>query len=346
MKIENLSLQSFRNHKKRIFKFSQVTIFVGKNTTGKTSILESITFLSHGKSFRAEKDFDAIGEGYEFAKIEGDVWDNDDKTKLGVIISLTAQRASKKYLVNNVSRRQNDLISNFLTVLFTPEDLDIINDSPSVRRNYINSVLVQADKNYRLSLNIYERALKRRNRMLYLTREGKKHFTENEFEYWDNLIIEHGETITSSRQEFIDFVNNAKKDIFNVRINYDKSTVTRERLNKYKEAELASAKTLVGPQRDDLIFERGERSVKEFASRGEQRLTILQIKLIETLFLIEKTRKTPVLLLDDIFSELDEGNIIKVLDLLPHHQVIITTTHEEFIPKKFEKKENVEIIEL
>jgi DNA replication and repair protein RecF len=347
MKILSLKLTSFRNHKKKTFNFPQVTIIIGKNTSGKTSILEAITFLSHGKSFKAEKDFDCINGSCDFARIEGEVEEDNEKIKLSVVIALQNERATKKYLVNNVPRSQNNFVSNLLTVLFTPEDLEIINDSPSIRRNYLNSVLVQSDKEYRVSLNTYEKALRRRNRMLYLTRENKKFFTNDEFEYWDNLIIENGQIVTKYRQEFINYVNNAKKDIFDLKIKYDKSTISRERLDKYKDAELASAKTLVGPQRDEIIFENLEgKSIKEFGSRGEQRLTIFQTKLIETLFLIEKTGKTPVLLLDDIFSELDAENIIKVLDLLPHHQVIITTTHEEFIPKRFENKEEVEIIEL
>lgn len=347
MKISNLKLVFFRNHKKRTFKFSQVTIFIGKNTSGKTSVLEAITFLSHGKSFKAEKDFDCINDNSEFANIEGELLDNNEGTKLKVILANQSGRLSKKYLVNNVGRSQNNFVSNLLTVLFTPEDLEIINDSPSLRRNYLNSVLIQSSKEYRIALNIYEKALKRRNRMLYLTREGKKYFAPSDFEYWDNLIIENGQTVTRFRQEFIDFINKADKLIFPLQINYDKSTISRDRLDKYRDAELASAKTLVGPQRDEIIFENLEgKSIKEFGSRGEQRLTIFQTKLIETLFLIEKTGKTPVLLLDDILSELDAGNIVKVLDLLPNHQVIITTTHEEFIPKRFENKEEVEIIEL
>lgn len=347
MQITNLKLNFFRNHRKKDFKFPKVTIIIGKNTSGKSSILEAITFLSHGKSYKAEKDFDCINEDSDFSNAEAEILENGDKTKLKIILANSSGRLSKKYLINNVARTQNNFVSNLLTVLFTPEDLELINDSPSVRRNYLNSVLTQAYKEYRIALNIYEKALKRRNRMLYLTREGKKYFASEEFEYWDNLVIENGQIVTRFRQEFIDFVNNSDKQIFELKINYDKSTISRERLDKYKDAELASAKTLVGPQRDEIVFENLERkSIKEFGSRGEQRLTVLQIKLIETLFLIEKTGRTPVLLLDDIFSELDEENIIKVLDLLPHHQVIITTTHEEFIPSRFEKKEEVEIIEL
>ena len=347
MKISNLKLVSFRNHKKKNLDFSQVTIIIGKNTSGKSSILEAITFLSHGKSYKAEKDFDCISDGSDFSNIEGEIIENDEKMRLKIILANQLGRLSKKYLVHNVARTQNNFASNLLTVLFTPEDLEIINDSPSIRRGYLNSVLVQSSKEYRIALSLYEKALKRRNRMLYLTRENKKFFTSDEFEYWDNLVIENGQVVTKYRQEFIDFVNESKKDIFDLKIKYDKSTISRARLDQYRDAELASAKTLVGPQRDEIVFENlEEKSIKEFGSRGEQRLTIFQVKLIETLFIIDKTKKTPVLLLDDIFSELDEGNIIKVLDLLPHHQVIITTTHEEFIPKRFENKEEVKIIEL
>src|SRR3989344_5610272 len=196
MKISSLKLTSFRNHRKKTFNFSQVTIFIGKNTSGKTSILEAITFLSHGKSFKAEKDFDCINDSSDFARIEGEIEEDNEKIKLTVIIALQNERALKKYLVNNVPRSQNNFVSNLLTVIFTPEDLEIINDSPSIRREYLNSVLVQSDREYRVSLNTYEKALKRRNRMLYLTRENKKFFTNDEFEYWDNLVIEHGQLVT------------------------------------------------------------------------------------------------------------------------------------------------------
>lgn len=347
MKIQNLSLQFFRNHKKSNFNFLKTTIFIGKNTSGKSSVLEAICMLSQGKSFKADKDSDVINDTSEYARAEVKIEDENEITRLALIVASQGGKISKKYLVNNVPRRQIDFVSHLITVLFTPEDLEIVNSSPSVRRGYINSILVQANREYRVTLNTYEKALKRRNRMLYLTRENKKFFSSEEFEYWDNLVIDNGQIITKIRQEFIDYLNESEKKIFDMNIFYDKSTISKNRLEQYKSAELASAKTLVGPQRDDFIFRfPDEKAVRDFGSRGEQRLSIFQAKLIETLFLIEKTGKTPVLLLDDIFSELDEGNIHKVLDLLPHHQVIITTTHEEFIPKKFENKEGVEIIEL
>ncbi len=348
MPLLSLTLKSFRNHKNSCFSFPLTTVVIGKNTVGKTSILEAIQFLSHGKSFKAERDIDVITEGYDFARIEAKVDGEEGVDFLVVILGKTEQRFSKKFLVNNVARRQVDFTARFLSVLFTPEDLEIITDSPSLRRNYINSVLCQTDKKYRIALTIYEKALKHRNRMLYLLREGKKHFNDGDFEYWDNILIQNGGVLTDAREQFIEYINRHEKEVFRFDIFYDKSTITRERLDKYYDAERASATTLVGPNRDDFFFRfpNTEKPIAEFGSRGEQRLTIFQMKILETFFIKEKTGQTPTLLLDDIFSELDNTNIHRVLDLLPQQQTILTTTHKEFVPEKILGKEEVEIIEL
>lgn len=348
MNLVYLTLKNFRNHKSVKFTFNETTVIIGKNTIGKTSVLEAIHFLSHGKSFKADKDIDVITSGHDFSRVEARIEESDGKTILAVIVALREGRMSKKFLVNNVARRQVEFASHFTSVLFTPEDLEIITDSPSLRRNYINSVLSQSDKRYRMAVNIYEKALRQRNKMLWLTREGKKYFGEAEFEYWDNILINNGQQITQARENFINYVNESKKEVFPFEIFYDKSVISRERLAKYFMEERASAQTLVGPNRDDFFFffPNTKRFISEFGSRGEQRLTILQMKILETQFLNETTGTIPVLLLDDIFSELDNANIHKVLDLLPSQQVIITTTHKEFVPKKILEKSDVEIIEL
>lgn len=348
MALISLKLKHFRNHKNATFTFPLTTVIIGKNTVGKTSILEAIQFLSLGKSFKADRDFDAISEGYDFANIEAVVLESDGKTNLKIILARTEERFTKKYLVNNVARRQSDFTSHFLSVLFTPEDLEIITDSPSMRRNYINNVLSQTDKKYRIAISIYEKALRQRNRMLWLLREGKKYFGPAEFEYWDNILINNGEVITEARKEFVKYINSSEKDVFPFDLFYDKSTITRERLDKYHDAERATATTLVGPNRDDFFFyfPKTTKLIAEFGSRGEQRLTIFQMKLLEIAYMRQATNETPVLLLDDIFSELDNSNIHRILDLLPHQQTIITTTHKEFVPEKILKKEEVEIIEL
>jgi DNA replication and repair protein RecF len=275
---------------------------------------------------------------------------NDEviKTSLTVILTKTESRISKKFLVNNVARRQVDFTSHFLSVLFTPEDLEIVTDSPSLRRNYINTVLSQSDKKYRITLGIYEKALRHRNKMLWLHREGKKFYSQVDFEYWDNILIQNGGFLTQAREQFVKFINEQGKEVFPFDLFYDKSTITAERLAKYYDAERASATTLVGPNRDDFFFyfPNTEKPIAEFGSRGEQRLTIFQMKILETFYIEKQTGQTPTLLLDDIFSELDSTNINKVLNLLPNQQVILTTTHKEFVPEKILDKEDVEIIEL
>lgn len=348
MSLTRLTLKNFRNHKNFTFTFPLTTVIIGRNTVGKSSILEAIQFLSLGKSFKAQKDQDVISEGKDFARIETIVEEIDGKTNLICVLALKDGRLSKKYMVNNVSRRQNEFTSHFPSVLFTPEDLEIITDTPSIRRNYINNILSLTDKKYKMAVSIYEKALRQRNRMLYLMREGKKMFSPADFEYWDSILINNGTIITQAREEFIEYVNNAKKEVFEFEIFYDKSTINEERLLKYYDAERATATTLVGPNRDDFFFyfPKTQKLISEFGSRGQQRLTIFQMKILETFYIKEKLNETPTLLLDDIFSELDNDNIHRILDLLPHQQTIITTTHKEFVPKKVFESENVGVIEL
>lgn len=347
MKLTSLTLTNIRNHQKKVFSLNQTVIILGQNTAGKTSILEAIYILSQGKSFRASDDKDVIQTGEEFARIEAEIV-NDEKTTLTVIFALKMSRLTKKYLINNVARRHSEFLPHITTVLFTPEDLELLIGSPSLRRNEINSVLSQSDKIYKTSLLVYEKGLRQRNRMLYLTREGKKHFGQHEFEYWDNLLIRHGTILTQKREEFIEYLNHSKQDIFDFEAHYDKSVISRARLDQYKDAELATATTLVGPQRDDIFFnfKKDQQLIREFGSRGQQRLTVLQLKVLEMKYLQEKIGQAPILLLDDIFSELDDENIHHILELIPDQQTIITTTHKEFIPGNVLKKEGVEIIEL
>jgi len=347
MRINALKLQNFRNHKSKSFTFKNTCIIIGKNTAGKTNILEAINILARGKSFRAENDRDTINESHDFLKIEGEIEDVGDKTKLVAIFANQNARFAKKFLVNNVARRQADFASNFYTVLFTPEDIEIITDSPSLRRKYFDSVLYSSDKKYRVALSSYEKALRQRNRMLYDMKNGKRTYRREDFGFWEEKLIGEGEIITNHREEFVEFINNAKKDIFNFKIFYDKSVISLERIFKYHFQEQGAGMTLVGPQRDDFLFlfPNGKK-ISEFGSRGEQRLAILQTKILEIEFLKSKTEVNPVLLLDDIFSELDDSNIHKVFEYIKNQQTIITTTHREFVPKEILKQKDLEIIEL
>lgn len=355
MTVKHISLQNFRNHKKNTFDFSKTTIIIGHNTAGKTNILEALYVLSHGTSFRATRDADLIQEGKEFARIEGSVQDADDTTTLTATLAHSQSSGqarssylSKKYQVNNVPRSLKTFSDYLYTVLFTPQDIEVITSSPGGRRRYIDSILTKSHKEYRMAHNKYERALRQRNRMLHDMKNGKKQYKRADFEFWENLLIENGGIIHEYRNGFVEYVNGYQKQVFEFQMHYDHSIISTERLFKYHFEEAAAGVTLVGPQRDDFqfFFPDSKNEIKEFGSRGEQRLTILQLKLLEIEYIKARTGAIPVLLLDDIFSELDSENIDKVYHFLRDQQTIITTTHQEFVPKKILKQGDLKIIEL
>jgi DNA replication and repair protein RecF len=228
--------------------------------------------------------------------------------------------------------------------LFSPQDLEIIIGTPSLRRNFLDDVLEQIDREYRVALLEYSKALRQRNALLSLAKDTGRRKNE-QFEYWDELLILNGQIITKKREELINKINAGRKDIFDLQLIYDKSTISKERLLQYEDAELGSGVTLVGPHRDDFYINIGrtENDIRSFGSRGQQRLAILQLKILQLNIIEEALQKKPILLLDDIFSELDASHIDLVWSLAREGQTIITTTHAEFKPKKMK---DIEMIEL
>ena len=202
------------------------------------------------------------------------------------------------------------------------------------------------DREYRIAHTGYTKALRQRNALLEQAREtGRRN--ERLFEYWDDLLIGYGETITRKRDEFSNFINSTAKELIQFSFFYDKSTISKARLLQYRDAESGAGVTLVGPQRDEfeVLLKNGkeEHNVKLFGSRGQQRLVILQLKLLQLAY-VARTGEKPLLLLDDIFSELDTGHIQHVMDVINNQQTIITTTHKEFVDKKHLK--DMSVIEL
>lgn len=347
MFLKSIVLQKFRNYPKKEFDFSKNTLIIGKNAAGKSNLIEAIGFLALGESFKAEKDIDVIRFREEIARLTGIVQKGDEEIKLEVVIGNQELRSRvKRYLINGVSKRKNDFISTFNVVIFSPQDLDIIVGSPSLRRGFFDSVLKQTDKEYRIAHLEYIKALRQRNALLEISRESGNR-NEKQFEYWDRLIIDSGQKITQKREELIRYINDFQKEVFDFAAFYDKSVISKERLFQYEKAELASANTLVGPHRDDFslsIFDDQRQTthdIKSYGSRGQQRMAILQLKIIELNYIREKTGFKPVLLMDDIFSELDEGHIEIILGILDQQQTITTTTHEEFVPKQLSQKMTV-----
>lgn len=344
----HLSLQNFRNYKKSSFEFEKSVIIIGPNTAGKSNLIESIYLLSSGKSFRAERDSQMVRFGHEMGRIKASAKQNSDTVELEVVVTVGevagVKAQFKRYFVNGVAKRRQDFVGNLPSVLFSPQDLEIIVGSPGLRRNFLDNVLEQTDRDYRIALLGFTKALRQRNALLELVKDTGRNI-EKQLEYWNSLVIRNGSVLTRKREEFVKYLNEAKKDILDFRLEYDKSIISKERLEQYHGAERAAGITLVGPHRDDLFIKfDSDLELKSFGSRGQQRLGVLQLKLLELSYVRDRVETEPILLLDDVFSELDEDHIILILGICDNQQTIITTTHEEFIPHKI--KGTMEIIEL
>lgn len=354
MYLKSLFLQNFRSYTKSEFTFDpKTTVVIGPNAIGKTNLMEAIFLLTTGKSFKTDKEKQLIHFGKNLGRARGKIKEGkgkEESEELEVVFSESPQQLlKKKYLVNGVSKRRVDFAGKLKAVLFTPLDLEIVSGQPSNRRKFLDVVLEQVDYEYRSALSVYSKALRQRNALLeQVQNTGVRN--QKLFAYWDELLIKTGSIITSKREILIDYINQKKKDYFPIELFYDRSVISKDRLLQYKDAEVGAGVTLVGPHRDDFVIlakhevSKTLEEVRYFASRGQQRLVTLELKLAQIGYIQEKTDTQPILLLDDIFSELDNENIQKVLNLDGGMQTIITTTHKEFVPVNILK--NTAVIEL
>jgi len=248
----------------------------------------------------------------------------------------------KRLLANGLAKRLIDFAGNFKVVLFGPQDLELVIESPGRRRNFLDTVLSQVDREYRRALLSYEKGLRQRNRLLFRIRE--EGMPRSQLLFWDKLLVKNGDYISQKREEFIDFINTTSPmNEQHFSLNYDKSAISEARLEQYAREEVAAATTLVGPHRDDFSFRlkknKQARDLSRYGSRGEQRMGILWLKIAELAYIEEKSEEKPTLLLDDIFSELDHEHRKVVKDTVGGQQTIITTADPHFVEdlKKVEK---------
>jgi len=374
--IKAVKLSDFRNFKTKSLEFSdKVTLIVGPNATGKTNILESLFLLSTGRSFKARIEEEMVNYKKDIARVVGvlsnmigPVGSSSRLTFLADVagaqrdslrsrhpslevvitrglIDIGAERpekvARKKLLVNGVPKRMIDFAGNFKVVLFGPWDMDLVTETPSLRRKFLDTVISQADREYRRSILSYEKGVRQRNRLLFRIRE--EGIARSQLSFWNQLLIKNGDYISQKREEFIEFVNGRPGlRSTNYKLLYDKSVISEGRLEQYKEEEVAAATTLVGPHRDDFAFKIGNsRDLAAYGSRGEQRMGVLWLKMAELDFIETKSGERPTLLLDDIFSELDHEHRGIVMEITKNQQTIITTADEHTTVglKKVEKIE-------
>lgn len=331
--LTGISLQSFRNYALQTVQFTgKNTLIAGPNAVGKTTILEAISLLSNGESFRAEDTEEMIQLGSEYGRVQGRVNNNDEIVTLEVLLTrgvVQGKKTQKRlYSVNNVRRQKRVFLGNLPSIVFRPEDLRLIEGSPSRRRQFLDNMLAQSDRQYAASLKTYEEALRRRNRFLHDVREGLQ--PRSVLSYWTQTILKHGEILQDARQKWVNLTEEVPFPLL-FSLEYQPSVISEERLAQYADAEVAAGHTLVGPHKDDIIVKLPvgksvePMPVAAFGSRGQQRMGVLWLKTVEFGWLQKSFGAPPLLLLDDIFSELDVEHRQQVTQLLTEGQVIITT---------------------
>ena len=350
MYLKNIKILNFKNIKNLELNLNNnINIFIGKNAQGKTSILESIYYLALTKTFYSILDDNLINHDENFFKLRGNLIKKEDNIEL----EITYQKDNKKLKINKIQENKtSNYISLFNIIMFSPDDLDIVKKSPSFRRNLLNVELCQLYNEYLNILNEYNKVLKIRNEYI---RKNYLNINKNYLDIITENLIDRAIIIIKYREEFINNINleiskNYKK-IMNqegLYIKYENSYGTlnkNEILNIYSknlESELNKKMTLYGPHRDDFIFILNNEDIKLYGSQGQQRVAILAFKLSEIKIFKNVKNEYPVVLLDDIFSELDiqkRNNLLKMLN--KNIQYIITTTDIKNIDKIITKDSNI-----
>ncbi len=344
MQISSLKLLNFRNYESLELKFSQkVNLIYGKNGMGKTNIVEAIYILGLTKTFRSNNDDIVIKKGKNIAKIEGMIQD-----KILNNYKIIINNAGKRIKIdNNKIARVSDYITKVNIILFNPDDLKMIKDTPSVRRKMLNIEISGINGEYLVLLNNYNKVLKQRNAYLKaLSKKGEKNTSF--LNILTEQLVDIGLRIMWIREEFINNINSYISDIYyeithkgTLKVVYKSEFKgkTKETILKMFEKnisrEIFLGKSLFGIQHDDFEFKVDNEIVKEFSSVGEQKNSIISFKLAEIKNIETKIHKKPILILDDLFSELDEEKINNILNLIDHDlQTFITTTEITKVDKK------------
>ena len=351
MNITKIELINFRNYKKINFdNFSNLNIIIGQNGIGKTSIIEAIYLGSLAKSFKTNSDESLINDNSDFFNVKISYFDYGSPKKLEVFLD----KNGKKTKINSVVQKKlSDFISQYRVILLSPDELKIIKSSPNIRRNYLNIQISQLHKEYIYYLNNYNNLIKNKNDYL-----KKLMINSNlDLRYLDIIdekIVDNGLKVFEYRKNYIDLINENINEIFNrfnkgnIKINYisdydinDKEKIIKE-LKRIRKKEINLGMTAFGIHRDDFDFIHNNNNSKEYSSQGLQKLIVLSMKLSEVKVFIEKYDIYPILLLDDLFSELDEKNRNNIFKSLNKNvQIFITTTDLKNINKRLIEKAKV-----
>lgn len=344
MKIESLKLKNFRNYELLSLEFDKATnIFYGDNAQGKTNILEAVYLSGTTKSHRGAKDKDLI----RFEQNESHIETVVEKNGINYQIDMHLKKNSPKGIAINKMpiRKASELFGIVNIVFFSPEDLNIIKNGPGERRRFVDLELSQLDKVYLSNLANYNRIVNQRNHLLKEAAYNSD--VLKTLDIWDMQLVHYGNLIIQRRQEFVEQMNEIISGIHNkltggkesIRILYEPSNsylTLEQALKKNKEKDLRIRSTSVGPHRDDIAFMIGDIDIRKYGSQGQQRTAALSLKLSEIELVKQSIHDTPVLLLDDVLSELDKHRQNYLLDSIHDIQTLITCTGmDEFVNHRF-----------
>jgi DNA replication and repair protein RecF len=350
MYLEQLALKNYRNYEGLSVEFeNKVNVILGENAQGKTNVMESIYVLAMAKSHRTSNDKDLIRWDQEYAKIEGRVQKQYSSLPLQLVIS----KKGKKAKCNHIEQqRLSQYVGNMNVVMFAPEDLNLVKGSPQVRRRFIDMEIGQVSPIYLHEMSQYQKILQQRNHYLKML-QIKKQTDQTMLDVLTEQFIQVAVKIVTKRFEFLRLLqkwaqpihNGISRGLESLEMEYKPSvevledqdlskmiTCFEEKFNKVKQREIERGTTLFGPHRDDLLFFVNKRDVQTFGSQGQQRTTALSVKLAEIELIQSEIGEYPILLLDDVLSELDDYRQSHLLNTIQGRvQTFVTTTSVEGI---------------
>lgn len=345
MYIESVQLKNFRNYESLELDLDQGTnIFYGDNAQGKTNILESVYLCGTTKSHKGSKDREMI----QFNQDEAHIRMMIKKDNLSYRIDMHLKKnKSKGIAINGLPlRKAKELFGIVNLVFFSPEDLNIIKNGPAGRRRFIDLELCQLDPLYLSDLASYHHVLNQRNRLL---KDLSFHSSQNDLlDVWDLQMIRYGKSIIEKRMQFVQELNEIAADIHRnltggsemLELIYEPDTQAEkldEVLEQNRDKDRRMKLTSAGPHRDDLNFMINTRDIRKYGSQGQQRTAALSLKLSEIYLVKKKIKDTPVLLLDDVLSELDSHRQNYLLECLHDLQTLVTCTGlDDFISHQFQ----------
>ena len=347
MHIKHISLNNFRNYEHEEIELNKgVNIFYGQNAQGKTNIIESIYLLSTGKSHRSQKDNELVRWNCEESKIKISYEKENQENNLEVYLKKN-QRKSLKH--NGVKlNKTGELLGNLITVIFSPDHMKIIKEGPAERRRFVDIILSQVKPGYFYNLSQYVKLVMQRNNLLMQVKNDPEII--DTIEIWDQQLLEYGTKIIKERIEFLKLIEIYANEIHrsitnnkeNLKLVYKSSIEYKEPneqhikeafkkdLEKYRAIDIKRGVTHKGPHRDDILFYINDMEVKTYGSQGQQRTTLLSLKISELQFMNYETDTYPILLLDDVFSELDTERQKFLMQFIKDIQTFITCTDVEY----------------